>query len=159
MTALIDLVGKNVASADAQAELENYPSLRSDVQGIAGSEEAVHYLRSEREGLLIKCTPDGEIRAIFLMSEGKDGFSEFEGDMPGGLTFCSTPEEAEQVFGEPASRQEARRIGGLELGELLRFDWPQHSIHFQFRGDGTGIDLITAMTARSVPGRRHHETS
>jgi hypothetical protein len=41
------------------------------------------------------------------------------------------------------------------VGELLRFDWPDRSVHFLFKGDGTGLDLVTVMTAKAVPGRTH----
>jgi hypothetical protein len=39
------------------------------------------------------------------------------------------------------------------VGELLRYDYPTHSVHIQFRADHDGIDLVTVMTARQVPGR------
>lgn len=157
MSQLLSLLGKNVASPEAASVLARYPDLEAEVQELGPGEgiEAVRYLRSEDDGLLIKCSMEGEIRAIFLMSEGKDGFTQFDGELPGHLTFESTPADALRVFGEPAYRRAAGRVGALEHGELLRFDWPAHSVHFQFRGDGEGIELVTAMTARSVPGRRH----
>jgi hypothetical protein len=156
---LLDLLGKNVASEEAQAVLAKYPALKSVIEdlGPGAGVEPAHYLRSERDGLLIKCNAEGEVRTIFLMSEGKDGFSQFVGDLPGGLTFESTPEEALDVFGDPGYRRSPGRIGQLEIGELLRFDLPDRSIHFQFRGDGNGVDLVTAMVAQSVPGRSHSQ--
>lgn len=156
MSRLLALLGKNVASPEAADALDRFPDLRAEVQDLPDEGiEPARYLRSEDDGLLIKCSLEGEIRTIFLMSEGKDGFSQFDGELPGHLTFDSTPEDAVRVFGEPAYRRAARRVGTIDTGELLRFDWPGHSVHFQFRGDGEGIDLVTAMTAKSVPGRRH----
>jgi hypothetical protein len=157
VTPLLDLLGKNVASPEAKQQLARYPSMRSEVQDVTPYEgaSAVHYLYSERDGIRIKCSPEGEIGTIFLMSEGKEGFRQFCGEMPGDLSFDATPADAIEAFGEPAFRRPAGRVGSYQQGELLRFDWPGYSIHFQFRGDGEGIDLVTAMTAQSVPGRSH----
>lgn len=155
MADLLQLLGMNVASPEAKHALARFPSLRAEIEDLGPGQglEPVHYLRSEDDGLLIKCSPEGEIRAIFLMSEGHDGFEAFPGKLPGNLTFESSPADAMRAFGKPAFHRPAGRMGGLQLGDLLRFDWPGHSVHFQFRGDGSGIELVTAMVARSVPGR------
>ena len=157
MADLLKLLGMNVGSPEAKHALARFPSLHAEIEDLGPAQgiEAVHYLRSEDDGLLIKCSPEGEIRAIFLMSEGHDGFEEFPGKLPGNLTFASSPADAMRAFGEPAFHRPAGRMGGLVLGDLLRFDWPGHSVHFQFRGDGSGIELVTAMVAKSVPGRSH----
>jgi len=157
MTPLIDLLGKNIASDEAKRELARFPNMRSEIQHVTQSEDAqaVHYLHSERDGIRIKCSPEGEIVTIFLMSEGKEGFRQFCGELPGDLDFDSTQEDAEHAFGEPAWRRPAGRIGSYEQGELMRFDFPSYSLHLQFRNNNEGLDLVTAMTARSVPGRSH----
>ena len=157
MHKLLDLLGMNVTSDDVKETLARFPGIHSEVEDLGpGSGIApAHYLRSEDDGVLIKCSADGDINAIFLMSEGKDGFEQYDGALPGNLTFASGPEDALRAFGKPAYRREARRIGSLDVGELLRFDWPDRSVHFQFRSGGAGIDLVTVMAARSVPGRSH----
>jgi hypothetical protein len=157
MKTLLDLVGGNVASDEARRVLARFPQLRSEVEDLgpdAGIAPA-HYLRSEADGVLIKCSAEGEVHAVFFMSEGKDGFEQFDGPLPGNLTFSSGPEDAIRAFGQPAYRREPRRMGSAVVGELLRFDWPDRSVHFLFKGDGTGLDLVTVMTARAVPGRTH----
>ena len=160
MTPLLQLLGKNVASDEVKRELARIPNLKSEAQDVTAYEgaAAVRYLHSERDGIRIKCSADGEVVTIFLMSEGKEGFRQYCGDLPGDLDFDSTPADAIAAFGEPAWRRPAGRIGSYEQGELLRYDWPLYSLHLQFRGDGEGLDLVTAMTARSVPGRSHSVT-
>jgi len=157
MRDLLPLLGRNVDEPEVAKRLADYPRLRPEEGGAPPDERlaAVKYLRSLADGLLIKISEDGEILALFMMSEGKDGFSEFRGELPGRLDFSAEPEEAIRVLGKPASRRAATTYGGYRLGELLRFDWPTHSVHIQFRADHDGIDLVTAMTAREVPGRRH----
>ena len=157
MTKLVEILGKAPTSPEATEILRKYPNLRLQVdEGEADNDEdPVRYLRSDGDGLLIKLSAEGEIVTIFLMSEGKDGFSEFPHQLPGGLTFESTARDALKKLGAPAYSRAPGRVGSYEMGELLRFDWPAHSVHFQFRpGDG-GIDLVTIMVARAVPGRSH----
>jgi len=152
MSTLIDLLGRNIAEAQVAERLALYPLLRAE----HAPDEPVKYLRSERDGLLVKCSEDGEILAIFMMSDGKDGFSEFRGELPGRINFAAEPEDAIRALGTPASRRPEKTYGGMRFGELLRFDRPTHSIHIQFRADHDGIDIVTAMAARQVPGRSHH---
>jgi hypothetical protein len=158
MSKLLDLVGTHVASDAARAVIALFPDLGAEVEDLGPNSGVppAHYLRSEDDGLLIKCSPEGEILAIFLMSQGKDGFEQFAGELPGHLTFESTPRDALAAFGEPAYRRPPSRIGSTQIGELLRFDYPDRSVHFLFRSGGAGIDLVTVMAARAVPGRRHH---
>lgn len=155
MGTLVGLLGKNIAAPDVATRLADYPGLRPEQGGSApeAGVEAVSYLRSAQDGLLIKLSAAGEILAIFMMSDGKDGCSEFRGELPGRLNFAAEPEDAIRALGTPASRKPEGTFGGHRLGELLRFDWPTHSVHIQFRADHDGIDLVTAMIARVVPGR------
>ena len=155
MTPLIEIVGKHVASPEAVEALALYPDLRPESDDFDASEglTPVHYLRSESDGLLIKLSAEGEILAIFLMGEGKEGFSQFQGDLPGGLSFASLPPDVLKTLGAPAFNRPQGTIGSYRHGELFRFDKPGYSLHFQFRGDRKGIELVTAMSARAVPGR------
>ena len=154
---LADLLGRNVAEPEAARRLADYPALAPEAGGASPSDpsQAIKYLRSLADGLLIKLSGEGEILAIFMMSDGKEGFSEFRGELPGRLNFAAEPEDVIRALGPPASRRAAATYGGHRLGELLRYDAPAYSVHIQFRADHDGIDLITAMTARQVPGRSH----
>jgi hypothetical protein len=156
MTSLLDLLGKNVAEPEVAKRLaKDFPKLQIESsEGSPGARiQPVKYLRSPADGVQFKINAAGEIVAIFMMSDGKDGFSEFRGELPGRLNFAAEPREAIRVFGPPALRRPPASYGGHRLGEFLRFDLPTHSINIQFRADDDGIDLVTAMTAREVPGR------
>ncbi len=157
MSTLLPLLGRNIAQPEVAKRLADHPGLRPAEASTSPEERmaAVRYLRSAADGLLIKLSAEGEILAIFMMSDGKDGCSEFRGELPGRLNFAAEPEDAIRALGVPALRRPAGSYGGYRLGELLRFDWPTHSVHIQFRADHDGIDLVTAMTAREVPGRSH----
>ena len=152
---ILDLLGRNIASDDAAALLAAYPFLKPEIQdaGVDDAMEAVKYLRSERDGLLIKVSEEGDVLTIFLMSEGKDGFSQFKGPLPGMLAFSATRREVVRTLGAPAVVHPPRKLGSFELGELMRFDMPAYSVHFQFRSGDAGIELVTAMLPHLVPGR------
>ena len=153
---LLDLLGRNVTDPEAARRLADYPGLQPEAGGaLSDNGEAVKYLRSARDGLLVKLSEDGEILALFMMSDGKDGCSEFRGELPGKLNFAAEPEDAIRALGPPALRRPAATFGEHRLGEFLRFDRPGFSLHIQFRADHDGIDLVTAMIARQVPGRSH----
>lgn len=155
MTTLIALLGRSISDPDVARRLAEYPGLRPE-EGSASADkriESVKYLRSTADGLLIKLSEEGEILAIFMMSDGKDGSREFRGELPARLNFAAEPEDAIRLLGAPALRRGEATYGGHRLGELLRYDYPTHSLHIQFRADHDGIDLVTAMIARQVPGR------
>lgn len=156
MANLLDLLGKNIAAPDVAKRLAGYPALHPEEDGPSPDArmEPVTYLRSERDGLLIKTSQEGEILAILMLSDGKDGGAEFRGELPGRINFAAEPEDAIRALGSPAWRQPERTLGGHRLGELLRFDFPAYSLYIQFRAEHDGIDLVTATIARLVPGRR-----
>src|SRR6185369_13452125 len=93
-TPLIEILGKNVATPEAMETLARYPALRPEEGASTDGPLSVSYLRSARDGLLIKVSAEGEILAVFMMSEGKDGGSEFRGELPGRLNFAAEPEDA-----------------------------------------------------------------
>lgn len=154
MNALIELLGRNVASPEAKAELARYPALRHEIEELGPDEGELtaRYLVSEGDGLRIKVSEEGEIVTIFLMSEGKEGFSQFSGELPAGLTFASTAADTLKALGAPGHSRPPGRVGSFEHGALLRFDRPGYSVHFLFRKQ-QGIDLVTAIVASAVPGR------
>jgi hypothetical protein len=150
---LHEILGKGATSAEAAEVLAAYPNLRSFAEDLGPGEEPVRYLANEADGLRLKLAGDGTILTIFLMGEGKDGYTQFRGELPGGLTFGSTRVDALRTFGAPAYFRAAGKLGSFQVGELMRFDRPTHSLHLQFRADGAGIELVTVMSAAAVPGR------
>ena len=151
----IDLLGRNVGEPEVTLRLTEFPGLRAEAgaEPSADGSAPVKYLRSQRDGLLLKLSGEGVILAAFMMSDGKDGSSEFRGELPGRINFAAEPEDAIRALGPPALRRPAARFGDRELGEFLRYDYPTHSLHIQFRADHDGIDIVTAMIASQVPGR------
>lgn len=153
MKKLHEILGRVPTSPEATEVLATYPNLRVHVEELGPEEEPVRYLSNEGDGLRMRLSSEGTILTIFLMSEGKDGFSQYRGELPGGLSFDSTRAEALKTFGAPAYFRASGKLGSFRVGELMRFDWPTHSLHLQFRPEGVGIELVTLMSAEAVPGR------
>jgi hypothetical protein len=156
MRDLIDLLGLDVTSERVRETLSRFGSFAPEVLDLAPDEGMPKdfYLKSKPAGVCLKHEADGEITTIFLMSDGREGYSKFGGMVSAGLTFSSTAEEVRSVFGPPSFERAASTRKPLAHGRILRFDRPEHSIHFQFLpGDG-GIELVTLMSPKAVPGRR-----
>jgi len=154
MAELLDLLGKKVGSGEVSARLRAFKHLRSEPLYPEPDEEPRRmYLTSKAEGIEIYRTTGGTITTIFLMSEGKDEYSEYRGDLGHGLSFRSTLDEVLRVHGRPAFSRPAGKSRWEDIaGASVRFDTPANCIHFQFRVDGNGIERVTLMSPASLQG-------
>lgn len=74
----------------------------------------------------------GSFQSIFLYGNGRDGFSEYRGLLPAGLTFHNTREEVHHKLGEPV-----RSGPGPEVDTTWDlFQSGDHTVHFEFGADG-----------------------
>jgi hypothetical protein len=154
MAPLIALLGQPLQSSPVKSWLAGLPSVESSTIDWSDEGEIHRFLKSETAGVEIKHSDEGNIETIFLMSEGKDGFAQYRGELGHGLAFSSSPQDVVRALGKPS----LHRPAGLGLfnqrhGEIIRYDYPEHSVAFQFRDDGQGIQHVTLMTAATVPGR------
>jgi hypothetical protein len=151
MAPVLALLGQSLQAPPVQSWLASLPDVKAEILDWSDEGEVHRYLESKPGGVAIKHSDEGKIEAIFLMSEGRDGFSQYRGDLGRGLTFSCSPDELVQTFGEPSLRRPAAvGLFNQRTGVIMRFDYPEHSIHFQFRADEPGIELITLMTSADV---------
>jgi hypothetical protein len=95
--------------------------------------------------------PDGEmISAVHLHASGHEGYSEFQGELPAGIVFAMSREEARDRFGNPAQCGDGGRV--LLLG--LRPSWDAfivdgQRLHLEYAEDNQSVRLVTisALTA------------
>ena len=121
MATIVELLGRTFTEPEVAKRLTEYRGLKLE-EGDASPDARiapVKYLRSAAEGLLIKLSDEGVILAIFMMSGGKEDYSEFRGELPGKINFAAEPEDAIRALGPPASRRAAATYGGIALGEML----------------------------------------
>jgi len=153
---LSQLLGKNTKAFEAIVLAREFPSLKASTLDLAPDENVAqeHYLSSESEGIQVRHSDAGTIEVIFLMSEGRHGFSQYRRALGKGLAFAADASSVAQALGEPTIRKPARVISFIgQVGETMRYDYPTHSVHFQFLASGTGVELITLTIASSTPGR------
>jgi hypothetical protein len=154
MAPLVALLGQPLQSSSVKSWLAGLPSTESTTVDWSDEGESHRFLESKTAGVAIKHSDEDTIETIFLMSEGKDGFSQYRGDLGHGLAFSSSQEDVIRAFGKPSlHRQAGLGLFNQRTGEIMRFDYPGHSVHFQFRAEGQGIEQVTLMIASAVPGR------
>jgi hypothetical protein len=63
-----------------------------------------------------------------------DGYKQYPGELPGGLTFADEPEAVEKKLGKPEEREElegARKVGGKRQDELW-YQYPSAGVWVVF---------------------------
>jgi hypothetical protein len=92
------------------------------------------------------------VRTIFLYGRGTERFSQFDGELPDGLTFSSTRRDVHRVFGSPTLSAEPQVLEYLgPKGAWDRYDLPAAHIHFQYHRYQSGIEMITLMAPGTAP--------
>jgi len=154
MAPLVALLGQPLQSASVKGWLATLPPTESATVDWSDEGEIHRFLESKAAGVAIKHSDEGNIQTIFLMSEGKDGFSQYRGELGHALVFSSSPDDVMRALGKPSLHRPASLgLFNQRTGEIMRHDYSAHSVHFQFRAGGQGIEQVTLMTAAAVPGR------
>jgi len=106
--------------------------------------EAV-YFESPARGLAL-LSEHGIVDSIFFYSDGRDGFSQFEGTLSHGLTMASTKEEIRTALGTPSTSSSAVSLSkSLSHDGWDRFDLPTHTLHFSY---GASDQIVLATISR-----------
>lgn len=143
-TQIQSLVGKNINDVRGMGIFRNI--VMPDVEEI-GDES---YLELPLLGISM-ALPDGEtIYAIHLHASGHEGYSEFQGELPGGIVFEMSREEARDHLGNPAQCGDGGRV--LLLGSRPAWDAfivDGQRLHLEYAGDNQSVRLVTisALTA------------
>ena len=156
MQTLVQILGQLVASDSVKSVLSSFSPLVAEVHDLAPDEGLPKdfYLLNPQAGICIKHEESGEISTIFLHSEGHEGYSQFQGGLGHGLNFSSSPDAVRSALGSPSFSREESHVADLgTYGEILRYDYPSHSIHLQFAVGGKQLEIVTLMTSSVVPGR------
>jgi len=88
---------------------------------------------------------DGEtVSAVQLHGEGHEGYSEFLGEIPSGITFQTSRDRVRDTLGKPLESGDGGRV--LLLG--FRPPWDAYLIngqrlHFEYKDDSESIQLVT----------------
>ncbi|MDR3614364.1 MAG: hypothetical protein P4L53_12445 [Candidatus Obscuribacterales bacterium] len=89
--------------------------------------------------------PDGEtVSSVHLYADGRDGYSQFRGVLPFGLSFQKSRSEIRVLLGEPVEADDGGVlpiIGAYNPFDLFLLD--DQRIHVEYVNDLTSVSLIT----------------
>lgn len=140
----VELLGKSVTDVLPDAPFCDWPFKRSVDEDL---DEPLVYFEFEDHGIAFSCRDTEIISTIFLSADGKAA-NVFE------LPTSLTRDEVCERFGRPNASGDGMVDPVLgTFGPYVRFDYPDHSAHFEFFPDQDKIKLITLMRPSVVPGR------
>lgn len=132
------LVGQNINDVHDMGIFRNVAML--DVEKI-GDES---YLQLPLLGISV-VLPDREtISVVHLHASGHEGYSEFQGELPAGIVFAISREEARARLGNPAQCGDGGRVpllGPRPAWDAYIVDGQR--LHLEYAGDNQSIRLVT----------------
>lgn len=142
-----NFLGKPAAALLKASPFELWPSEKSVDEDLP--ERTINYVFS-KQGLSITCDgeDDEKIQTIFLHPRELVDFDVELIDVP----VSSTRREVLDRLGTPSKSGSPRKSEILgEYGAWDRYDWPDYSLHVQYRTDADQIEMITLMRHDVVP--------
>jgi len=142
---LTSLLGRNL----------NDPALAQIISSLGVEPEITevddrYYYEFKNKGLELVFDEDLKLRSIHLYPEGRNGYSQYRGDIPNDITFTLSRSEVHQKLGEPSA------FGGGKVkpvfGVIPRWDlyeYPTYSLHVEYLPGENGISLITLMPPKN----------
>jgi hypothetical protein len=102
------------------------------------------YLNAKTAGISFALEKDGSVRTVFLYSQGFEGFAQYLGSLPAGLTFSSSRVDARAAMGSPVMSGEPGGIGLMAIEYAFdRFEHDNRYVHFQYTKGDDAILLVT----------------
>jgi hypothetical protein len=102
------------------------------------------YLNAKGAGVSFALEDDGNVRTVFLYSQGFEDFAQYTGALPADLTFASSRERARAALGTPVMSGEPGGIGLMAIEYAFdRFEHGDRYMHFQYKAGDKGILLVT----------------
>ncbi|CAM5598294.1 hypothetical protein MAUB1S_10115 [Mycolicibacterium aubagnense] len=104
-------------------------------------DELIISYEDKKNGIIFSCNSEELIDAIFVARTGFYGSEK----LYNGLSFSSSREMVGKCLGHPS------KSGYSDLGAWDRFSFPGYTVHFEYRVEGDGINMVTFMANDVVP--------
>ena|ERR1044072_4904690 len=135
---IISILGKNLNDA----EVTNFLSSIGDKPETLGVD--ITYYIYKKKGLSLVFDENLLLSSAQLYPQGVDGYDEYKGDLPPGITFHTSRAEVRAKYGIPAAS------GGGEVLPILgmtrhwdRFELETHTLHLEYQIGDESLSLIT----------------
>jgi hypothetical protein len=139
---LSNVLGENIRGQEIQTILSSLgekPEIKRFKEIPKSPYKENFYYLYEDKGISLRFDDMGNLSAIFLYSEGADGYRQYQGKLPKGLAFQDIRKDIEEKLGSP------EKSGG---GGVIRF-WSQYP------NIGIGIGYVSKSTSDML-NRIHH---
>ena len=102
------------------------------------------YLNSRAAGISFALTKDSKVKSVFLYANGIEGFAQYTGPLPAGLTFKSSRSDVCAAIGEPSMSADAGGVGLMAIEHAFdRFEDGISYMRFVYAAGDTAILHIT----------------
>jgi hypothetical protein len=102
------------------------------------------YLNAKPAGMSFALTKKHAVKAVFLYASSIEGFEQYAGGLPVGLTFSSTRDDVKSKIGEAVFSGEAGGIGLMAIEHSFdRFEHGSHYLRFEYMPGNGSIRLVT----------------
>src|SRR5688572_1813565 len=104
------------------------------------------HLQMPSHGIGFVADFDGRVSTIFFYSEGMDGYREFSGSLPEGISFRESQSVIHRRLGQPSASGGGKAVQFLgNTRKWDRYDREVFSLHIQYGDDENSISLISLM--------------
>lgn len=146
---LLSLLGSSLDSEEVQSRIETDELKLEKLEDLEEGQAEQAFLESYDNGYSISFS-DGVAVAVFLKVTAKNQYAAYRGDLPFGLSASSSRTQVREKMGEPLQSAEPHSDPILgDYGAWDKYEYQGAAVHFQFRLDENGIELVTLMNLSS----------
>ncbi len=148
---LTEVLGRTVLEARVQRICREYGLIPRSGAAV-GSGLSRSYL-SRDAGVELAADAHGLVTTVFLHFHGDDGFTSFQGEIPGGAGSVPRRTRLREMLGHPDEQGDPYRDRFLgDYGPWDRWTLPGFALHAQFAVDGERLERVT-LTLPDRPAR------
>lgn len=144
------LLGQSTDKADIEAlarEVNETPEITED------EDLATTYYEFFQSGIGLQAE-EATISTVFLYPGDRDGYQQYSGRLPEGLSWSDGRTAARDRLGEPNAAGEGEVFPDLgPTPPFDRYDLSTYSLHLSYGGENGTLSLVTLMTPQTTPGR------
>jgi hypothetical protein len=144
------LLGQSTDKANIEAlarEVDEMPEVTED------EDLGTTYYEFFQSGVGLQAE-EATISTVFLYPGDRDGYQQYRGRLPEGLSWGDSRTAAHDRLSKPDATGEGKVFPDLgAMPPFDRYDLPTYSLHLSYGGEDGTLSLVTLMTPQTTPGR------